>query len=299
MIAAALLALALADTGEITAHLRVEPAEAETGQPVYWILEVEHPAGATVRLPDIDTVADDSWIVLEPRPTVRTSASGGGETTRAAWSVLPLEPGDRPLPAFAVQVESDGQARSIDVAATTVPVRSALAAGEDAPRPIRGFHPAPERNTGRALGLLLGALALVAAGLALWIRRRRRRRTIAAAPPTPLQRLAELSKHVAEEPEAARRTIYALTRLLRESTDRLLGEDKPALDDLDWAALREADERLPAGARGNIARILRDAQRVKYALHAPTRFALEALIADAKNALEALAEARPPLEEAA
>ena len=71
MIAAALLVLA-----EISARLRTEPAEAETGQPVLWILEVEHPAGASVRLPDIGSVADDSWIVLEPRPSVRTSAAG-------------------------------------------------------------------------------------------------------------------------------------------------------------------------------------------------------------------------------
>jgi len=79
----------------------------------------------------------------------------------------------------------------------------------------------------------------------------------------------------------------------------VLGEDRAALVDPDWAQLRETDERLPAGSRATIARILRDAERVKYALHAPTRFAIEALLADARNALEALAEARKPLEKAA
>ncbi|MFN0007700.1 MAG: hypothetical protein ACKVXR_07315 [Planctomycetota bacterium] len=289
MIGAAMLVLA-----EITARLRTEPAEAQVGEPVLWILEVEHPAGAAVRLPETDPIPDDGWVLLEPRRVV-----GGQEITRATWSVLSLEPGDRALPAFAVQVESNGVARSIEVESSTLAVRSALEAGEDAPRPIRGFHEAPEHVSGRGFWLWLAALALLGAALFLWIRIRSRKRPPAVALPAPLERLAELSRQIQEDPESGRKTIYALTRLLRESSDRLLGEDRAALVDPDWAALREADERLPLGARTTIARILRDAERVKYALHAPTRFALEALLADARNALEALAEARPTREKAA
>lgn len=294
MIAAALLL-------EISARLRAEPTEVQVGQPVLWILEVDHPAGAAVRLPEADPIPDESWVLLEPRRVLLAPADPGGsqETTRATWSVLSLEPGDRALPAFAVQVESNGVARSIEVESSTLPVRSALEVGEDAPRPIRGFHAAPERTSGGGLGLALGALALLAAALFLWIRRRRRQKVPAVVLPTPLERLAELSREALEDPESGRKAIYALTRLLRESSDRFLAEDRAALVDPDWAALREADERLPLGTRTTIARILRDAVRVKYALHAPTRFALEALIADAKNALEALAEARLPMEKAA
>jgi len=290
MIAAALLLLG----SEITARLRAEPAEVEVGQPVQWILEVEHPAGAEVRLPEVDPIPEDVWVLLEPRRLSRMQ-----ESTRVTWSALPLEPGERALPAFAVQVESNGVARSIEVESSTLPVRTALEVGEDAPRPIRGFHEAPGHVSGRGLWLSLAALGLIAVALVLWIRRRRRKHAPAAALPTPIERLAELSKQGQEDPESGRRAIYALTRLLRESCDGFLGEDRAALVDVDWAALREADERLPLGSRTTIARILRDAERVKYALHAPTRFALEALLADAKNALEALAEAPKPLEKAA
>jgi hypothetical protein len=280
---------------EITATLRAEPAEAEVGQPVLWILDVRHPAGATVRLPEIDSILGETWVLLEPRRVVR-----GSETTTATWSVLALEPGDRPLPSLTVQVEADGVARSVEVSASTLSVGSALSAGEDVPRPIRGFHPAPERTSGTGIWLILAVLSLVAAAaLGAWLRRRARKKAPAAALPTPLERLAELSRQSPEDPEAARRTIYALTRLLRESCDRALGEDRAALVDADWAQLRETDERLPLGSRTTIARILRDAESVKYALHAPTRFALEALIADARNALEALAEATARLEKAA
>jgi len=295
MIAAALLL-----AGEITARLRAEPPEVEVGQPMTWVLEVEHPAGASVRLPEAGSISDDSWVVLEPRRVVRVPAPPGGvETTRATWRVLSLDPGERPLPALAIQVESEGVARSIAIAASPVTVRSSLQEGEDAPRPIRGFHAAPPRASGGRLGLLLGALGLLAAIAGLWIRRGLRRKPVAAAPPGALERLAGIARGVSEDPESGRQAIYALTRLVRESSDRYLGEDRAALDDDEWAALREVDERLPLGARTAFAHILRDAERVKYARHAPTRFALDALLGEAKNALEALAAAPRPLEKAA
>jgi hypothetical protein len=303
VIAAALLSfLASGSEGGITATLRAEPAEVEVGQPMRWILEVEHPPGAAVRLPDVDPIPDDSWVLLEPRRVVRVPG-GASETTRATWSVLSLEPGERALPAIAVQVEADGVARSIEPDAPAVAVRSALAAGEDAPRPIRGFHAAPGTGPGRRLAIAIGALVLLLAAALLVLRRRARRKPAAARAPTSLERLAELARSstaaIAEDPAAGRAAIYALTRLLRESVDRRLGEDKAALVDVDWAALRESDERLPSGSRGSIARILREAEPVKYAQHAPTRFALEALLGDARNALEALEAESQPLGRAA
>ena len=265
--------------------LRLDPPQVETGEPQRWILEVEHEAGAAVRLPE-DPVAGDAWVLLEPRRISRSETA-----TRATWTMLPLEPGERPLPALAVQVEANGVSRTLEVAASTTTVRPALAPGEDAPRPIRGFHPAPPRAGVGLVAILGGVLALFAAIAAAWIVNRRRRRPVVVVPPTALQRLAALASGIPEDEEGARRTVYALTRLLRESTDRLLAEPRPALDDLDWAALREGDARLPADARASIARILRDAEPAKYARHAPTRFALEALFADSGKALGALAEA--------
>ena len=105
-----------------------------------------------------------------------------------------------------------------------------------------------------------------------------------------IDRLEELRQRVADDPEAARAIVYDLSRLLRGSVDATLGEDRASLVDADWSARIETDERVPLGVRRTTAKILRDSERIKYALHAPTRFALEEMLADARSALEATRE---------
>ncbi len=300
--AAALLLSGLA--GDVVARLRAEPAQVEVGQPAAWVLEIEHPAGASVHLPEGDPLPDDSWVLLEPRRVVR--GSGERSTTRATWRVMSLEPGKRKLPPIQIEVEEAGVTRKVEVEAGELDVRPALAEGEDAPRPIRSFRPPPEGAAGRTKGPVLLALVLIAAvaGFLLW--RRARRKPAPASAPTALDRLAELERLAAEDPDRARVVVYALSRLLRGTVDAFFHEDRAALVDADWAALLELDERVPLGVRTAAARILSDAERVKYALQVPTRFALEEMLADARNALEALASAPPtaaprqsPAEEAA
>jgi len=277
------------DPGEVVARLRAEPAEVEVGEPCSLVLEVDHPAGSSVGLPDSDPLPDDSWVLLEPRHVVR------GARTIATWRVLSLEPGERQLPSIQVDVAEAGGVRKIDVAAGTLSVRSALEAGEDAPRPIRGFRPAPENPAaGRGRLVLLGGLLLAVLAAAFHFRRRAKRKPVPAAVPTALDRLAGLLKCCAEDPESSRRVVYDLSRLLRGSVDAFLRDSRVALADPEWSARIEPDERVPLGVRRSIAGILRDSQRIKYALHAPTRFALETMFADARSALEALASAPPP-----
>ena len=276
---------------QVVAVLRAEPAEVQVGEPCRLVLEVERPAGAKVRLPDVDPVADDSWVVLEPRKLERS------EPTRivASWKVLSLEAGERDLAKITVDEETPEGTRKIDVQAAAIHVIPALAEGEDAPRPLREFRDAPPNvAAGRGRLVLLAIAAIVAAALAIALRRRARRTAPPAAAPTTLDRLAVLEKRVADDPESARGIVYELSRLLRGSVDAFLAEDQAALVDAEWSSRIESDERVPLGVRRATAKLLRDSERIKYALQAPTRFALQEMLASARNALEALHAAPPP-----
>jgi hypothetical protein len=152
---------------------------------------------------------------------------------------------------------------------------------------MRGFRDAPPSGAERGRLVLVGLAALLAIAVALYVRRRARRKTVPVVAPSALDRLDALRKRIADDPEAARAIVYDLSSLLRGSVDSRLGEDRAALVDADWSARIETDERVPLGVRRTTAKILRDSERIKYALHAPTRFALEEMLADARNALEA------------
>jgi hypothetical protein len=276
---------------QVVATLKAEPAEVQVGEPVRLVLEVERPAGATVRLPDVDPVPDDSWVVLEGKKLERS------DPTRvvASWRVMSLEAGDRKLATLSVDAETPDGTRKIEVQSDPIHVLPALAENEDAPRPMRDFRDAPPNAAaGRGRLVLLGLAALVAAAIALAIRRRAKRRVLPAPAPTAVDGLALLEKRVADDPESARGIVYDLSRLLRGSVDAFLAEDKASLVDADWASTIEADERVPLGVRRASAKLLRDSERIKYALQAPTRFALQEMLASARNALEALQAAPPP-----
>jgi hypothetical protein len=276
---------------QVVAVLRAEPAQAQVGEPIRLVLEVERPAGATVRLPDVDPIPDDSWVVLDGKKLERS------DPTRvvASWRVMSLEPGERKLATLSVDEETPEGTRKVEVQSDAIRVLPALADGEDAPRPLRDFRDAPPNaGAGRGRLVLLGLAAIIAAAIALAIRRRTRRKEAPVVALTAVDRLAVLEKRVADDPESARGIVYDLSRLLRGSVDAFLAEDKASLVDAEWAATIEADERVPLGVRRATAKLLRDSERIKYALQAPTRFALQEMLASARNALEALQAAPPP-----
>ena len=276
----AALALAQAADAQVVARLHAEPAEVGVGEVCRLVLEVEHPEGATVRLPAADPLPDDSWVLAEARRVERPWP----DRTVATWKCLPLEAGEHRLPTIRVDVGDASGMKTIDAEAGTLRVRPALAEGEDAPRPMRGFRPAPPVSAGsRARWLLAGLLlALVAVvGALAW--RRAQRKAAPVAEPTPLDRLAEIGRLAAEDEKGPRRAVYALSRLLRGTVDRWLAQDRAALVDAEWVARVEADDRVPLGARRAVAKTLRDSERIKYALGSPTRFALEEMLADARE----------------
>lgn len=287
----------------VTARLTSEPAQAEIGEPLRWTLTVEHPATVTVHLPDKELVPDDSWVLLEPQRVLRTPSPGDRITTRATWSVASLEPGSRALPRLTVAYEVGGAHEAIAADAGVADIRAVLAEGEDAPRPPRGFLPPPEGASGRSAWPWIGGATLLLAALGIWRWRARRRTQVAAARvPTPLEQLEVLAQRAKNEPESLRAMTYALAHLLRDAVDAHVGEAWKSATDIEWLARIEPDERIPFGVRSACARILREAEAVKYALVPPTPFAWNERLESARVALIALAAApavQRAIEEAA
>jgi hypothetical protein len=140
----------------------------------------------------------------------------------------------------------------------------------------------------------IAGFACAVAAIAVWVWRKRRRKPAPVPRATPLDRLADLEREIGADPNAGRDITYAVSMLLRESVDAFALESRAGLIDSDWIERTEKDERLPLGVRSASARILRESEQVKYALQVPTRFAVEEMLRDARNALEALAAAPAP-----
>jgi hypothetical protein len=280
---------------ESRARLAIEPAHAEIGKPVVWTLVVETAASAKVTLPDLKDLPRE-WALIEPLGVRRTDdpSNAARRITTASWRVMALDAGDVSAPALKVDVEENGTKKSIEAGVAKIDVAHALDADEDAPRPAKGWRPAPDvgalspRGVVTALGLILLAIA------AWFLRKRLWRKPVVAPAKTPLERLAALEERARLEPEAAREIVYSLTRSMREAVDAFVSEPRGSLTDAAWSASFESDERVPSGVRAATARILANAERVKYAQESPSRFALDETLKDARSALEALAAAPPP-----
>jgi hypothetical protein len=158
---------------------------------------------------------------------------------------------------------------------------------------MKGFRPPPETTVVAHWPWIAGSIAALGV-LAWWLRRRLRAKPVAAAPATALDRLNELERAIAADPEAGRQITYALSTLLRRSVDEFGSDARDGLTDVDWIARVETDERVPLGVRSTAARILRASESVKYALSQPTRFAVDEMLRDARHALETLAAAPRP-----
>ncbi|MEQ1895271.1 MAG: DUF4381 family protein, partial [Planctomycetota bacterium] len=174
----------------------------------------------------------------------------------------------------------------IQVGGALVRVASALAEGEDAPRPLTGFEgelgPAPEAG-GFPWAIAAGALVVLAALLTFFWLRRRRARGAPAPEATLEERLAALQARAGAG--EGREGCYALTRLLREHTDRFRKKDRAALTDEEWLAEVAASLEVPKGAVEELGGVFERAARVKYAGEEPSPWALEETFARARRAL--------------
>ncbi len=280
-------------------RLIADAAEIEIGEPVTWTLDVEHDAAASVNV--LDSFAlDRAWVLIDPPTRLRGAdpARPGRVHTLVSFRALALEPGELAPVISGIDLATGGERAPIVPAATPTRVRAALGEGEDAPRALHGLRPIPTiaepSLRWRQLAVLAGVVVLA---LIVWRLARRRRKPLVVAPPTPLAQLDALARSLAN-PDGVdgreRVAVYELSRLLRGSVDAFLSVDRAALTDAEWSESIQNDERVPLGVRNTCVRLLARAETIKYALAAPTRFALDELFADARSALEALATTPKP-----
>ncbi len=287
-----LLLLAAQAAPEVRATLTAEPARAAVGQPVTLTLVVERPAALELHEPLLAEGVHGSWCVLEALGTRRAPGTAAGSVVETArWNAIALE-GGVALPEITLRWTTGGAEQTLRAAAAPVDVAIALAEGEDAPRPAPGFREPIAWSGGAA------RLVWVAAGLALllggWIAlriARGRRGAVQAQAPAPEARLAELVVRARQDPDAGRDVLYGLTRLVREAVDARSGEARVGETDGEWIRRTATDTRIPAPARDTARRLLERAERFKYAAEAPTRFAVDEALADARGVLDALAAA--------
>jgi len=287
MIAFLLLVLA----ADVRATLAAEPARAEVGEPVVLSLVVERPSSVAVEAPKIEPGVLGSWMFVESlglrREAQRDAPGTVVETT--SWRAFALE-GGAALPPIEVSFTADGEVQKIVAAAGTVDVPHALAEGEDAARPHKGFRELVVWADGGSRLALAGiAFASVLVALvALWIVRRRKRRVVPATGPSPAALLAQIAGAARDDSSANRDVLYEVTRIVRAAVDAHVGEVRAARTDAEWLALVAADARVPEGARSASKRLLERAEQVKYAGVNPTRFATDEALLDARAIVEAL-----------
>lgn len=282
------LAAAPSASAQVRALASCTPAEVEIGQPVELCLEVLHPPALRARVDPAELELGDAWILLEPGRAL-TTRSGESAQTRVRWLVAALEPGEHALALPLARYESEGLARTARAEPAQVVVRPALAQGEDAPRPPRGFRPPPELGApplSRSAALAGLALFLAGGGALLFVRRRRRR--VEPRPPAlePRAALAALAVPAEGEFEAARALHYELARLLRAGVERRSGLVGAGLTDEEWLARFARTSASSPELEAELRDLLASCERVKYGRLAPTRWTSEEMLGRARALLE-------------
>ncbi len=286
------LATPAASASAVAAHLAAMPERAQIGEPVTLVLTVERPSALAVEPPPIEPGVRGAWMFVETLASRRgvPADRAGFVVDTTSWRAFALE-GGAALPALAVKWTEMGVERTaVAELPGTVSVAHALAEGEDAPRPPKGFRePIDWTGGGSRLELAAAVLAgLIVIGIVAWFVRRRSRRT---APPSRFSARAQLAAIEArprDDAAAARTALYDLTRLVRGAVDTHVGEERAALTDEEWVRWVAGETRVPEGVRSGVRRLLERAERIKYAGETPTRFAVDEALADARAILEAL-----------
>ncbi|MAB79807.1 MAG: hypothetical protein CMJ89_10690 [Planctomycetes bacterium] len=284
---------------EIVARFYCTPDAVEVGEPFELVLEYSHPADVSV----FNAIAgelelDSSWVILDEErfPAQPDLDDAERKRTRRRWRIASLQPSDiapRVLSPELSRLAFREDVKSIETSLARIQVMSLLGE-EDVPRALAAFpeefgREVPLLERSPLVAVVGGAVALFwSIFLYLLIRARRRPKGATVPELVPLEALARLRLDVGREPAAMREKHYALTRLLRRSFSKVLGESHAGLTDREWLAAVRGSSRVSAASVEEVAKLIDGAERIKYAGVVPSDWALQDTLASAQLALEGL-----------
>ena len=252
-----MLSLLLCLVGTLELPVLISKGEVQIGEAVHCTVDLSDLKGAEPVIAEEAFDPGSSWVVVTP-PVIERTAGGRAVLS---WSLFALEPeaGALPVPLLTLSGES------IDLVAPVIDVAGALAEGEDAPRPARGFH-SPDMDS-EASGdgpwlLIAGGLAV----LAFWSLRRR------PAKQTELElSFSSQLEQLRSEMDGDALRVAALHRELTHLLRAAYGDDSSGWSDEEWIERAELSESQRADLRG----VFSSCAEVKYGGARPTRFAVE------------------------
>ncbi|MEA3336523.1 MAG: hypothetical protein U9R25_11475 [Chloroflexota bacterium] len=163
---------AMAQTGDsIDVELNVPSGQLTVGDPIELTLEVTHPAGYLVIMPEKTDVWGDFSIASRSMP-VTVDNGDGTETTSQRIDARLFAPGDFSTPALPLTI-TDGAGNLIEasVAPASVTIASVLEEGDTA---LRDIKPLADLSLASVWPWLIAGIAVLAMGVGffLWWRRR-------------------------------------------------------------------------------------------------------------------------------
>jgi len=286
----------------VRAAVTAEPDRVEVGEPMRWTLTMAYPDTLEPRIPERNLGAGTAWEVLEFHG-VRRGVAPDDEHTRvleASWTVCGFEPTRTGMPRVLIPIAMAGEEPAGDEAAGEdlprytvdggpLVVSGVLGRHESAPRPSKGFRePAGAEDDGvpTAVWVAAGGTAVALGALALAVLRRRRRTSV-AVPVAPLERLAELEEFASDDLAALQSLHYALSELVRETTDERLGVARPGLTDREWLDALAREGSVDRAPLERLDAVLSACEGVKYARQKPSSFAVAETLGAARAVLEA------------
>lgn len=277
----------LMDLESSAVSLSHAPAKVVIGQPVRWTLTVEHQPDTVPSLAAESLGQDVAWVLVDGPTRTGQSPTMGRLTTTFEWTSFCLEAGELTPAPVHVSFEGHGD---VEVPVGPLDVQGELAADEDAPRPMAGFHDVKETRA-VVRPWHVAALLLVGGLGAVWWTARRRRSQVGPPPRAPLERFRELvSDGPASEPGALRERAFTLSALLREAADRSAGEARSGLTDEEWLADTGERRAVDAATLERLHELFTRLSEVKYGASVPSRFAMEELLEKSEATLRTLDE---------
>jgi hypothetical protein len=254
-----MLSLLLCLVGTVEIPVLISSGEVQIGEAVHCTVELSDLKGAELVIAEEVFDPGSSWVVVTP-PVIERAAGGRAVLS---WSLFALEPeaGTLPVPLFTLSGES------VDLVAPAIEVVGALAEGEDAPRPARGFHSpdvGSEASSDGSWSLLVGGLAVLA--LVLWSLRRRSWKQA-----EPEQSLSSRLEQLRSEMDGDALRVAALHRELTHLLRAAYGDDNSGWSDEEWVERADLSESQRVDLRG----VFSSCADVKYGGARPTRFAVE------------------------